>query len=138
MKISPKSREHAVNQYGDIAMTYYRSHLSTRYAELEDPDEHFRDLGEQIQDQVTDLTPQLAGPDQPDEGYLAKLGRLNAARNQAEEIVLKELLYSQKPENEPQDLDEETAASYRDLNQTIQDIHDLTRQTLDEPDPTTR
>ncbi len=122
-----------MDRYATIAMTYYRNHLSTRYAELENPDEYFRELGEQIQDQLTDLTPQLAGPDQPGEGHLAKTGWLNAARNQAEELVLNEMLYSQKPENEPRDLDEETAACYGELNQTIQDLHDLTRRALDEP-----
>lgn len=127
-----------MNRYATTAMTYFRDHLPTRYAEIEDPEEYFRDLGEQIQDQVTELamSPELTGPDQPGEGFLAKSGRLNAARNRAEEIVLNELLYSQKPENEQTDLDEETTAYYGDLNQTIQDLHDLTRQALDEPEPT--
>lgn len=126
-----------MNRYATIAMTYYRDHLSTRYAQLENPDEYFRDLGEQIQGQVIHLTPRLAGPDQPGEELLVKTGRLNAARNQAEEIVLDELLYSQEPENEPEDLDAE-APHYGDLNQTIQDIHDLTRRALDDPDTTSR
>jgi hypothetical protein len=125
-----------MNRYATTVMTYYRDHLPTRYAELENPDEYFRELGEQIQDQVTDLTPELAGPDEPGEGFLAKTGRLNAARKRAEELVLNDLLYSQKPENEPTDLDEETAAYYGDLDQTVQDLHDLTRQALDEPEPT--
>lgn len=127
-----------MNRYATIAMTYYRDHLSTRYAQLENPDEYFLDLGEQIQGQVVHLTPQLAGPDQPGEEFLTKTRRLNAARNQAEEIVLNELLYSQKPENEPEDLGVETAAHYGDLNQTIQDIHDLARRALDDPDTTGR
>jgi hypothetical protein len=33
------------------------------------------------------LTEELAGDDQPGEGYLAKAGRLTAARLQAEEII---------------------------------------------------
>lgn len=125
----------SVNRYAKIAMTYYRDHMPTRYAEIENPEGYFQDLGAQIQDQVIDLTPELEGPDQPGEGFLAKTGRLNAARNRAEELVLHELLYSQKPENEP-DLEEETAEYYGDLHQTIQDIHDITRRALDEPEAT--
>lgn len=49
------------------AKTYYRDYLPTRYAELDDPAKYFR-MGEQIQDRVTDLTPQLAGLDRPGEG----------------------------------------------------------------------
>ena len=47
------------------------------------------------------------GPDPPNETYLEKVGRLNMARLQAEEIVLRELLLippassSQQPEEEP-------------------------------------
>lgn len=37
--------------------------------------------------QTADLTMQLAGPDQPGEDYLAKLGRINNARSRAAEIV---------------------------------------------------
>jgi hypothetical protein len=118
-------------------MTYYRDHLSTRYAQLENPDEYFRHLGDQIQCQVVHLTPQLAGPDQPGEGFLAKTGRLNAAQSQAVEIVLHDLLYSQRTETEPEDLGME-AVHYGDLDQTIQDLHDLTRRALDDPDSSGR
>lgn len=50
-----------MNRYATTAMAYYRDYLPTRYVELDDPADYFRDLGEQIQDQVADLTPQLAG-----------------------------------------------------------------------------
>ncbi|WP_133978571.1 hypothetical protein [Kribbella voronezhensis] len=89
---------------------------------MDDPAEYFRGLGEQIQTGVADLAPDLAGPHRPGEGFLAKTARLHAARAQAEELVLSELLYSQKPDNEEQDMDPETAAHYGDLNQTIQEL----------------
>ncbi|MFI6827539.1 hypothetical protein ACIBG5_10600 [Kribbella sp. NPDC050241] len=123
-----------MNRYTTTAMAYYRDYLPTWYAELDGPAEYFRDLGEQIQDQVVDLTPQLAGPDQPGEGFMAKTGRLNAARARAEELVLSELLYSQKPENEEQDLDPETATYYGDVNKTIQELHDAVQHALDDPE----
>ncbi|NIK54310.1 hypothetical protein [Kribbella shirazensis] len=124
-----------MNRYATTAMAYFRDYLPTRYAELDDPAEYFRDLGEQIQDRVVDLAPQLAGPDRPGEGFLAKTGRLNAARAQAEELVLSELLYSQKPEHEEQDLDPEAAAYYGDVNRTIQELHDAMKHALDDPEP---
>lgn len=124
-----------MNRYAATAMTYYRDHLPTRYAELDNPDDYFRDLGDRIQDQVADLTPKLAGPDQPDEGYLDKLGRLNAAKSQAEEIVLRDLVYSQAPENVPEDLDPETAQLYGDLNQTLADLANVTMNIFDEKTP---
>ncbi len=127
-----------MNRYSTTAMAYYRDYLPTRYAELDDPAEYFRDLGEQIQDQVVDLTPQLAGPDRPGEGFLAKTGRLNAARARAEELVLSELLYSQKPEYEERHLDPEAATYYGDLNRTIQELHDAVQHALDDPESISR
>lgn len=42
---------------------------------------------------VDDLAYQIEGPDPVGEGYLEKVGRLNAAKRQAEELVLAELVY---------------------------------------------
>ena len=122
-----------MNRYAQTALTYYQEFLPTRYSQIEDPESFFQDLGQQIQSQVVALTPQIAGADPDRETYLEKVGRLNAAQRQAEEIVLKDLVYSQAPENEPEDLDEETAAYYGDLNQTLQDLSSLTTTLLDEP-----
>jgi hypothetical protein len=131
--MSLTSRSAAMNRYAMTAMTYFQEFLPTRYSQIEDPTSFFQDLGQQIQSQVVDLTPQIAGADPAGETYLEKVGRLNAAQRQAEEIVLKDLVYSQAPENEPEDLDEETAAHYGDLNQTLQDLSSLTTTLLDEP-----
>ena len=48
----------------------------------------FTELGEQAAVEIEELQMQLAGPDPVGEGYLEKVGRLNAARMQAEEKVL--------------------------------------------------
>lgn len=125
-----------MNQYATTARDYFRDHLPSRYSQIQDPDQFFQDLGQQIQNQVADLTPQLAGPDPAGEEYLAKLGRLNAAKRQAEELVMADLVYSQAPEHESEDLDPETAAYYGDLQETMQDLHRLTSTSLDD-EPTT-
>ncbi|MFI5736068.1 hypothetical protein ACIA49_38500 [Kribbella sp. NPDC051587] len=123
-----------MNRYGATAQKYFRDFLPTRYSQIEDPEDYFQDLGQQIQDQITDLTPELAGLDPKGEGFLAKVGRLEAAKKLAAERVMAEMVYSQVPENETEDLPEETANYYGDLHQTIQDIHDLTGSVLTEPD----
>ena len=53
------------------------------YAEIEDPDAFWAAIGRQLARQAGEL----AGDDRPGEGYLAKAGRLTAARYQAEEIM---------------------------------------------------
>lgn len=125
-----------MNQYATTARDYVRDHLPSRYSQISNPEEFFASLGQHIQDQVVDLTPQLAGPDPAGEDYLAKVGRLNAVKRQAEETVMADLVYSQAPENESEDLDDETAGYYADLQETLQDLRRLTSTTLyAEPTP---
>jgi hypothetical protein len=57
------------------------------YAEIEDPDAFWAAIGRQFAWQAGELAGDLAGDDRPGEGYLAKAGRLTAARYQAEEII---------------------------------------------------
>ena len=79
-----------MNRYGLMAQQHWAQWLPTRYAVIEDPDSFFSDLGKQVADRIDTLALQLAGDDQPGEGYLGKAGRLGQARHQAEEIVLAE------------------------------------------------
>jgi hypothetical protein len=57
-------------------------------------------LGEEIQTRVDELSRAIAGEDPPDEAFLAKVGRLNMARMDAEAEVLRELALLE-PEAEP-------------------------------------
>lgn len=63
-------------------------------------------MGRQAESQVLDLAEQLEGPDLPGEGYLEKVGRLNMARMQAEELVLREVILLE-PEKAETDDDED-------------------------------
>ena len=76
-----------MNQYGAMARSHWARWLPQRYATITDPDSFFLALGLETARQIDELTPELAGDDQPGEGYLAKAGRLAAARSQAEEII---------------------------------------------------
>jgi hypothetical protein len=79
-----------VNKYGAMAERHWRRWLPSRVAAMEDPTSFFSELGEEVSDQVEDLTMDLAGDDPPGETYLDKVGRLNMARLRAEEMVLPE------------------------------------------------
>lgn len=100
-----------MNHYGSQAMQHWRKWLPSRYATITDPNRFFEDLGLQVQAQIAELTPQLAGQDPPGESYLGKVGRLNRARSQAEEIVLRDLvLLPPEPEADPEATEEPPAA----------------------------
>jgi len=77
-----------MNQYGAMARSHWERWLPQRYATITDPDSFFLTLGLETARQIDELATELAGDDQPGEGYLAKAGRLTAARKQAEEIIL--------------------------------------------------
>jgi hypothetical protein len=92
-----------MNHYGATAQRHWERWLPERYATIEDPDSFFSTLGEEVARQIADLALDLAGDDPPGEGYLVKVGRLNMARLQAEEIVLREqVLLSPEPGADPE------------------------------------
>ncbi len=63
-------------EYASRARSYYRDFLPGRYQQIPNPEHFFSDLGQRIEDQVQTAERQLAGPDSPDEGFLAKVDQL--------------------------------------------------------------
>ena len=111
-------------KYVQQVRRYYQEHRPQAVAELGTPasaEDYFRSLARQIEQQVQDAENQIAGPDPAGEGYLEKVGRLRAARAQAEELVLAELLYANPPEKQDSDEEEgfspEATARYQALTQ---------------------
>lgn len=90
-----------MTHYQTLARQHWSRYAPHRVAALPNPDEYFQALGQQVHDQITALTVQLTGPDVPEESYLEKAGRLGAARLQAEELVLAELVWITSPETTP-------------------------------------
>lgn len=90
-----------MTHYQALAQAHWARYAPARTAALENPEEFFQALGTQVHEQVTALAATLAGPDQPGEDYLTKAGRLGAARVQAEETVLAELVWISDPEQAP-------------------------------------
>jgi hypothetical protein len=93
-----------MNRYGAQAQRMWQEAAPARYGQLEDPEEFFSTLGRQAEEMVVELIPQIAGPDPAGEGYLEKVGRLNAARLQAEEIVRADLLAPPEIEDEDENV----------------------------------
>jgi hypothetical protein len=94
-----------MNRFGRAAQMHWQQHLPSRYAQVPNPEAFFSTLGDQIESEVQDLAATLAGPDPAGEDYLTKVGRLNAARQQAEEAVLSEQAFL-SPGNPPENSDE--------------------------------
>lgn len=83
-----------MNKYAKLAQRHWQTNAPQRYQAIEDPQTFFQALGAIAQSQIEALAMHLAGPDQPGEAYLEKVGRLNMARLQAEEAVLSELVWT--------------------------------------------
>jgi hypothetical protein len=80
-----------MNRYGEMASQHWQQWLPTRFRALENPTEFFTNLGEEISARIHELSQAIAGDDPPGEEFLAKVGRLNMARANAESQVLREL-----------------------------------------------
>ena len=78
--------------YGELARRQWEGCLPKIYQQIRDPGAFFAVLGEVIAQRIDELADHLAGDDPPGEGYLAKVARLTAARDHAQEQVLAEYL----------------------------------------------
>jgi hypothetical protein len=117
-----------MNHYGATAQRHWERWLPERYATIQDPGSFFSTLGEEVDRQIADLALDLAGQDPPGEDYLVKVGRLNMARLQAEEIVLREqVLLPPEPGADPDsdDQEEKTSAGQQAAPVTVDRSHPL-------------
>ena len=78
-----------MNPYGTRMREHYAKHRATELAAIADPESFFEDLGLQIEAEIDTLADQIAGPSDPSEGYLERVGRLSEARISAESEVLR-------------------------------------------------
>jgi hypothetical protein len=109
---------------------YYRESRPEATKELGSATEaeaYFQSLAAEIESQVQGAEDQIAGPDLPGETYLEKVGRLTAARGQAEELVLADLLYAIPPEDEDEDegFSPEATAWFQELQQQRADLVEI-------------
>ena len=88
------SSHNALNYYGELVLRQWEGCLPEVYQQI-------RDLGEVIAQRIDELADHLAGDDQHGEGYLAKVARLTAAREHAQQRVLGEYLLLPPDEDRP-------------------------------------
>lgn len=89
-----------MNHYGAQLMRHWQEDRVLEYRELQEPEEYFTQLGREIAERVEVRARSLAGTAPSQEGYLARLQRLNSARLEAEAEVVREYLM-QEPEQKP-------------------------------------
>ncbi|MEX3509994.1 TnpV protein [Kocuria carniphila] len=104
-----------MNTYGKFAQETWKMTAPAEYALIPDPQAWFEQLGEEAAEQVGELMMALAGPDRKGETYLEKVGRLNASKMQAEEIVRAEMLTPDPSVQEEPEEDEEESGVARML-----------------------
>jgi hypothetical protein len=86
------SRTLPLNYYGELTRRQWQGCLPGIYQQIRNPGAFFAVLGEVIAYRIDELADYLAGDDQHGEGYLAKVARLTAAREHAQQRVLAEYL----------------------------------------------
>ena len=120
-----------MNTYGKFAQEAWRTTAPEEYAQIPDPDAWFERLGEEATQRVGELMMELAGPDPVGETYLEKVGRLNASKMQAEEIVRAEMLTPDPSVQQEPEEDEEESGVARML-QAIQESNREDREYWEE------
>ncbi|MDQ0636377.1 outer membrane protein assembly factor BamD (BamD/ComL family) [Arthrobacter pascens] len=110
-----------MNKYGMQAQKAWQQASPTHYSQIPDQDEFFTQLGEQAAEQIAELQTKLAGPDPAGESYFEKVGRLNAAKNQAEEIVSHDLLAPPATEEDEENVNPELQ-QYLDWKAEAEDL----------------
>lgn len=120
-----------MNRYGKHAQETWKMLAPTQYAQIPDPEAWFTTLGQDAENSVGELSIQLAGPDPEGETYLEKVGRLNAATNQAEEIVRAEMLTPQ--DQDPTDEEEMDEPSLIGVHlESMRETRALHRESVEE------
>lgn len=119
-----------MNSYGKTAQQNWMTLAPSAYEQIENPEEHFTALGQTAMQQVQQMQTELAGPDQPSEGYLEKVGRLQAAKNQAEEVVRETVLTPPQEmwetEDEPDEEPDETFQALQAMRRAALELEDET------------
>lgn len=127
-----------MNTYGKFAQDTWKMLAPSQYALIPDPEAWFTDLGKQAETAVVDLMMQLEGPDIKGETYLEKVGRINAAKRQAEEIIRAEMLTPQ-PEDQEGELEDDVEDSTsihlefrQEMNRIMQEgMEELNREEME-------
>ena len=92
--VSTSTRSPAMNKYGLMARDHWQLHAPRQYEELTNPEEFFTRLGEDLADEITRIVESQTQALPPSLPYWEKTQQLMRIQRQAEEIVLKEQLWT--------------------------------------------
>ncbi|MFW6187712.1 MAG: TnpV protein [Actinomycetota bacterium] len=120
-----------MNTYGKFAQEAWKTTAPAEYALIPDPQAWFEALGEEAAQRVGELMMELAGPDPMGETYLEKVGRLNASKMQAEEIVRAEML-TPDPSVQEEEEDEGPESGMAETLEEMKELNRIYRDFLDE------
>ncbi|MEV6922956.1 hypothetical protein AB0M46_00380 [Dactylosporangium sp. NPDC051485] len=81
-----------MNRYGQQAKDHWQRTMPARVRDLDDPEQFFTTMGEELEAAIEELARTLAGPTPTGEPYLTRVQRLNTARFEAEGQVLRGML----------------------------------------------
>ena len=90
-----------MNNYGQRVMSHWQTWLPSRYSQLEDPISFFTSVGEQVEEQVLQISGAMEAEQREAMSrmdYLQVVGRTNAIQKSAEEIALSEFLLEPEPQ----------------------------------------
>ncbi|MDO5368159.1 TnpV protein [Kocuria sp.] len=121
-----------MNTYGKFAQEAWRTTAPAEYALIPDPDQWFEALGEEAAQRVGELMMELAGPDPVGETYLEKVGRLNASKMQAEEIVRAEMLTPEQSVQQESEEEDEEETGVAQMLRVVEQLNREDRQYWDE------
>ena len=123
-----------MNTYGKFAQDSWKMLAPTQYKLMVNPEEWFTNLGKEAENAVGDLSVKIAGQDVQGESYLEKVGRLNAAKTQAEEIVRVEMLTPQVEDLTEEEEGEQEPSEMSLHLQFVKEMRELQQQATEELD----
>lgn len=94
-----------MNTRGQHAMETMRNHDPESFSQIQDPEGYFSTLGDQIQEQIWQMTESLLPQRTEGQDAMEFIGRSNMARVQARELVYQEMIYASLPA-EPEQMEE--------------------------------
>ena len=102
MTFSVEARKpmNAMNTYGRQARQHMRRYLPERFATIPDPENYFRELGEQVAEQIRAVEQTLRSAASPGEAWIDTVGKAKMARMMATEQVMAEMVWL-TPEDQP-------------------------------------
>ena len=86
-----------MNKHGRHAMETMKSTDQEQFSQIEDPEAHFTQLGQEMADEIGELATQLTPPRVHGQNMMDVIGLQKAATKRAEEVVYQERIYSQIP-----------------------------------------